>query len=139
MLQISNRLIIPAAEIQIASVRSAGPGGQNVNKVASAVHLRFDIRHSSLPQIYKDRLMALQDKRVSKEGIIIIKAQQERSQKRNREIALNRLKILIQQAMTTRKNRIATNPPKTAQIKRLDTKIRRGKLKKLRQKVDWPD
>ena len=138
MLQISSQVMIPFREIHFTNIKATGPGGQHVNKAATAVHLRFDIRRSSLPQTVKDRLLALNDNRISKDGIIIIKAQQERSQKMNRTIALNRLKLIIRQTMTSRKKRIKTSPPKSARMKRLDSKIRRGKIKKLRQKIDAP-
>ena len=129
MLRISKNIIIPDNEIEISAVRSGGPGGQNVNKVASAIHLRFDIQKSSLPQIYKSRLLKLKDKRITKDGIIRIKVQQERSQSQNRQIALDRLKKLIQKVLIKRKKRIPTKPTKASQEKRLDTKTKH-KLKK---------
>lgn len=137
MLQISSRLAIPLSEIEFRYIRSGGPGGQHVNKVATAVQIRFDIPGSSLPQKYKNRLIALNDKRINKAGVVVIKVQQEKSQKRNRDIALNRLIVLIRRVTASRKKRIKTNPPVSARTRRLDSKSHRGKLKKLRQKIDF--
>lgn len=135
MLQISNDIAIPEEEIELNAIRSQGAGGQNVNKVASAIHLRFDIKASSLPDRIKVRLLAWPDHRISSRGVIIIKAQQHRHQERNRIDALERLKSLVQSVIEEPRKRIATRPSKTAKRKRLDEKTRRGQLKEMRKKV----
>ena len=136
MLIISQQVVIPDAEIDIQAIRAQGAGGQNVNKVSSAIHLRFDINASSLPDFYKDKLLKLNDQRISKDGIIVIKAQQFRSQEKNRDEALNRLQSLIKSAAVTRKKRKPTKPTAGSQKRRIESKTRRGRLKGLRGKVD---
>jgi ribosome-associated protein len=136
MLSISNQLTIPATEIEIQAIRAQGAGGQNVNKVSSAIHLRFDIKASSLPDVYKQKLLDLQDHRISKDGIIVIKAQRFRSQDKNREDALGRLQQLIKSVTLVRKKRKPTKPSKGSQLRRVDSKTKRGKLKGLRGKID---
>jgi ribosome-associated protein len=134
-LRISPDLNISDREIELRAVRSQGAGGQNVNKVSSAIHLRFDIAASSLPEKYKHRLLALQDHRITSQGVVVIKAQQHRTRERNRTDALERLCKLVQSVMTEPKKRIATRPSRAAKRKRLDEKARRGQTKELRKKV----
>jgi ribosome-associated protein len=135
MLYISRQVKIPDTEIDIQAVHAAGAGGQNVNKVSSAVHLRFDIRASSLPKLYKERLLALKDRRISGDGVVVIKAQRFRSQLKNRDDALDRLSELIRGVTVVRKERRATKPTRAARERRLESKVKRGRAKLLRRKV----
>ena len=135
MLRISTHVSIPDEEIELSAIRAQGSGGQNVNKVSSAIHLRFDIQASSLPEFYKHRLLLLSDQRISKEGVIIIKAQQYRSQEKNRENALQRLQELIRSVAVTQKKRRPTKPTRGSKQKRLKDKAHRGKIKITRSKI----
>jgi ribosome-associated protein len=136
MLQISSHVIIPDSEIDIHAMRSQGAGGQNVNKVSSAIHLQFNIVASSLPPFYKEELLKLKDHRISQEGVITIKAQQHRSQEQNREDALTRLTELIQSVAIPRKKRRATKPTKSSQNRRIESKKKQGRLKALRGSIE---
>jgi len=136
MLNITNTLQIPESEIDFSAIRAQGSGGQNVNKVSSAIHLRFDIKASSLPDSCKQRLLSLSDQRISKQGIIIIKAQQYRTQEKNREEALKRLAELIKSALHRQKYRKMTKPSRSSQTKRMDSKSKHGRNKALRKKIN---
>ena len=135
MLKIIRKIAIPDNEIHISAIRAQGSGGQNVNKVSSAVHLRFDIVASSLPAVYKQRLLALRDKRINAEGVVVIKAQQYRSLEKNREQALLRLQALIKGVAVMQKKRMPTQPTAASRRRRLDEKVKRGRIKALRGKI----
>lgn len=137
MLQINEQICIEDTEISMTAIRSMGSGGQNVNKVSSAIHLRFDVNASSLPDKYKHRLLSLSDSRITKEGVIVLKAQTHRTQEKNKEEALHRLRALIASVIAERKIRKKTRPSLNAKKRRLDTKKRHAINKALRKKVDF--
>ena len=136
MLKISNNISLDDNEITFEAIRAQGSGGQKVNKTSVAIHLRFDIAASSLPDFYKEKLLALKDKRITKEGIIVIKSQQHRSQEQNRDEALARLAELIKSVNVVQKKRIATKPTKGSVNRRLQSKKKHAGKKRLRGKVD---
>jgi ribosome-associated protein len=137
MLKINDELTIPESELEFAAIRAQGPGGQNVNKVSSAIHLRFDIPNSAvLDDEVKERLLALKDRRISKAGIVVIKSQRFRNQDKNREDALERLAALVRNTLIVKKARKKTKPSKQARERRLEEKSRRSRLKQSRKPVD---
>ncbi|MGH1472330.1 MAG: alternative ribosome rescue aminoacyl-tRNA hydrolase ArfB [Cellvibrionaceae bacterium] len=135
MLTITDSINVSESEFSVTAVRSQGAGGQNVNKVATAIQLRFDINESSLPPWVKERLLRLNDKRVTKEGVLVIKSQETRSQERNYVNATERLVEFIRQGTQVRKNRLATRPSRGAKQRRMDSKKKRGNIKNNRKKI----
>jgi len=136
MIKISNTISISDNELEFSAIRAQGSGGQKVNKVSAAIHLRFDIKESSLPEFYKEKLLELKDKRITKEGIIVIKAQQHRSQEQNRDEATERLVLLIKSVNQVQKRRVSTKPTKGSVKRRLNSKKKHAQKKSLRGKVD---
>jgi ribosome-associated protein len=134
-LHINEQISIPEQELDFSAIRAQGPGGQNVNKVSSAVHLRFDVAASSLPEAVKQRILRQRDRRLSSDGVIVIKAQQYRSQEKNKNDATQRLREILLKALVRPKVRKPTKPSRTARKKRMDSKTRRGHVKTLRGKV----
>jgi len=132
---ISNAVTLNEDEVELSAIRSQGAGGQNVNKVSSAIHLRFDIHASSLPDFYKERLLTSKDKRITKDGVLVIKAQQFRTQEKNRDDALKRLVEFIKSVAVVQKARRATKPTKGSKRRRLDENSRRSKVKSMRGRV----
>jgi len=137
MLKISDKIQIPDSEIELSATGAQGPGGQNVNKSATAIHLRFDIAASTLPEEYKNRLLALRDRRITKFGVVVIKSMRYRSLEANRDEALNRLYLLIKRATAGTKKRKPVKPGIKARQRRMDEKTKRGRIKSLRKKIDY--
>ncbi len=135
-LKISNTVTLDENEVEISAIRAQGSGGQKVNKVSAAIHLRFDIEASSLPKFYKEKLLSMKDKRITKDGIVVIKSQQHRSQEQNRDEALERLVELIKSVNVTQKKRVPTKPTKGSVNRRLNSKKKHSSKKRLRGKVE---
>ena len=135
-LKISNTVTLDVNEVEVSAIRASGSGGQKVNKVSAAIHLRFDIEASSLPEYYKEKLLSLKDKRITKEGIIVIKSQQHRSQEQNRDEALERLVELVKSVNVVQKRRVPTKPTKGSVGRRLDSKKKQSNKKRLRGRVE---
>ena len=131
-----SKVRIPPTEYEITTMKASGPGGQHVNKAATAIQLRFDIQASSLPEAFKEKLLARKDKRISSEGIIVIKVGQYRSQLKNKETAIRRLHELIEKSIQKRKKRISTHPTQASKERRIKSKKRRSEIKKMRRKID---
>jgi len=136
ILKISNTVTLDENEVDISAIRASGSGGQKVNKVSAAIHLRFDIEASSLPEYYKEKLLECKDKRITKEGIVVIKSQQHRSQEQNRDEALERLVELVKSVNMVQKRRVPTKPTKGSVGRRLNSKKKQSNKKKLRGRVD---
>lgn len=137
MISITSRVRIPESEVEFTAIRSSGPGGQNVNKVASAIQLRWNIHSSSIPYFYKNKILKYKDQRITQEGVVVIKAQVHRTQDKNKTEAIARLADLIAKATYVAPPRRETQPTKASQRKRTDTKTKRGQTKALRKKVNW--
>jgi len=136
ILKISNTVTLDENEVEVSAIRASGSGGQKVNKVSAAIHLRFDIEASSLPEYYKEKLLDLKDKRITKDGIVVIKSQQHRSQEQNRDEALERLVELVKSVNVVQKRRVPTKPTKGSVGRRLDSKKKQSNQKKLRGRVE---
>jgi len=136
ILKISNTVTLDENEVEVSAIRASGSGGQKVNKVSAAIHLRFDIEASSLPEYYKEKLLELKDKRITKEGIVVIKSQQHRSKEQNRDEALERLVELVKSVNVVQKKRVPTKPTKGSVGRRLDSKKKQSNKKKLRGRVE---
>lgn len=136
MIKISEKVHISENEIDFSAIRAQGAGGQNVNKVSSAIHLRFNIMESSLSEFYKERLLKQHDRRITRDGVIVIKSQQYRTQEKNKDEAVKRLVEIIQKAGVVQKKRKATKPTRNSQKRRVDSKVKRSKIKTMRRKVD---